>query len=68
MDYAHKLALLVIARNTKTVAESNKVLREILESEGYIDQNAPNTVALRIDVARAAREIAEEEKDRRRAS
>ncbi len=68
MDYARTLALRVIARNPATVAESNKALREVLEQEGYTDQNAPNTVSLRIDVAKAAREIMEERSNRRRAS
>ena len=68
MDYARKLALRVIAKNPRTVAESNKVLREVLEKEGYVDQNSPHTVSLRIDVAKAAREIMEERTNRRRAS
>lgn len=68
MDYARTLALRVIALNPATIAESNKALREVLEQEDYTDQNAPNTVSLRIDVAKAAREIMEERSNRRRAS
>jgi hypothetical protein len=62
------LALRVIAKNPRTVADSNKALREVLEKEGYVDQNSPNTVSLRIDVANAAREIMDERSNRRRVS
>ena len=62
MEYAKKLARLVLAQNPKTRHDSVRILEEILKAEGYIDADSPVLMRLKIDVASAARLMIEERK------
>lgn len=68
MNYAHKLARKVLARNPRTLEETLLALKEIFAEENIKDSD-PETKTLRIEIAKEATRIREErERTARRAS
>ncbi len=59
MSYSRELVLRVLSLNPKNSVESRQAVNKVLKDEGY-DKNDPESIGLRIEMAKEVREILQE--------